>query len=108
MHATGDGVITSSLDYYGDRKYATVRLGLSDAQCKALCSCVQSKIGSDYDALEAITFGTVDDPGKEMCTMLIMNCLDEIGFDRGALGLGGFVTPNDLARQLGAPRASNL
>ncbi len=107
-HAVGKGVITSQLDYYGDRKYATVRLGLTDAQCRQLCICVQGKIDSDYDYLEAGTFGTVDDPGKEVCTMLIMNCLDEIGFDREAIGLGDFVSPNDLARQLGAPRASNL
>jgi hypothetical protein len=108
VHATEDGVVTTPLDYYGNKKYATVRLGLSGAQCKQLCRCVQNKIGADYDYLEAITFGTVDDPGKEICTMLIMNCLDEIGFDRGAVGLSGFVSPNDLARALGAPRASNL
>lgn len=108
FHATADGVISSPLDYYGSRKFATVRLGLTDAQYKQLCACVQGKIGADYDYLEAITFGTIDDPGREICTMLIMNCLDSIGVDRNSLGLSGFVSPNDIARRLGAPNARNL
>jgi len=108
IHATSAGVESTSLDYYGNRKFATVRLGLTDSQCEQLCACVDGKIGSDFDYLEAITFGTVNDPGREICTMLIMHCLDTVGFDREAINLGGFVSPNDLARQLGAPRASNL
>lgn len=108
IHATSDGVISSPLDYYGSRKFAPVRIGLTGEQCKQLCACVQEKIGSDYDYLEAVTFGTVDDPGREICTMLIMHCLDNIGFNRETLGLGGFVSPNDIARQLGAPNANNL
>ena len=108
IHATSAGVENTSLDYYGDRKFATFRLGLTDSQCTQLCACVEEKIGSDFDYLEAITFGTVNDPGREICTMLIMHCLDEVGFDREAINLGGFVSPNDLARKLGAPRASNL
>jgi len=105
IHARAEGVNRDSLDYYGDRKFATVRLGLTDSQYEQLCACVQEKIGSDYDYLEAVTFGTKDDPGREICTMLIMHCLDSIGVDREALGLGNFVSPNDLARVLGAPRA---
>ena len=105
INARAEGVKRDSLDHYGDRKFAVVRLGLTNTQYEQLCACVQEKIGSDYDHLEAVTFGTIDDPGREMCTMLIMHCLDLIGVDREALGLGGFVSPNDLARVLGAPRA---
>lgn len=105
IHARAEGVKRDSLDYYGDREFATVRLGLTDSQIKQLCACIQEKIGSDYDYLEAVTFGTKDDPGREICTMLIMHCLDSIGVSREAIGLGGFVSPNDLARVLGAPRA---
>lgn len=108
VHARAEGVVSNSLDYYGSRKFAVVRLGLTDDQCKQLCDCVEEKKDADYDYLEAITFGTVDDPGREICTMLIMNCLDEIGFDRESLGLGGFVSPNEIARRLGAPNARNL
>jgi hypothetical protein len=112
VHMVGDGMVTSSIDHYGDRKSAAVRLGLSDEQIKALCSCMQNVRATqpelNYDAIETVTFLTVDDPGRDILTMFIMSCLDSIGFDRKALGLGGFVSPNDLARQLGAPSASNL
>lgn len=93
----------------GPRKFAIVRLGLTDAKVETLCRCVHEKNDADYDLLETITFGTVDDPGRELCTMLIMNCLDTVkpGY-RESLGLGGFVSPNDIARQLGAPSAQNL
>ncbi len=108
IHATADGVVSSPTDYYADRKFAVVRLGLTSEQCGQLCACVEAKKGADYDHLEAVTFGTVDDPGREICTMLIMNCLDEIGVDRDSFGLGGFVSPNDIARRMGAPNANNL
>lgn len=103
IEATSEGVGDTPLNQALGREHATIRLGLTDSQVSALCECVRSKIGSDYDYIEAVTFGTIDDPGKEICTMLIMHCLDEIGVDRTELGLGGFVSPNDIARTYGAP-----
>ena len=110
VEAPQEGVTVSPLDKYGDRKFATVRLGLTDDQCMQLCKCARdiARRGADWDYMEAITFGTVDDPGREICSMLIMHCLDTIGFDRAAIGLGGFVSPNDIARRLGAPNGRLL
>jgi hypothetical protein len=104
IEATGEGVIERPLKAATSRNHEVIRLGLSSQQISELCACVRSNIGEDYDYLEAITFGTFDDPGKEICTMLIMHCLDEIGVNRAELGLGGFVSPNDIARNFGAPR----
>lgn len=104
IEATGEGVIERSLREATSRNHAVIRLGLSEQQISELCDCVRSNKGEDYDYLEAITFGTFDDSGKEICTMLIMHCLDEIGVDRSEFGIGGFVSPNDIARAFGAPR----
>lgn len=104
IEATGDGVIEHPFSNVSSREHKAVRLDLTANQISDLCECVRSKIGSDYDYLEAMTFGTIDNPGKEICTMLIMHCLDEIGIDRDALGLSGFVSPNDIARAFGLPR----
>lgn len=85
------------------RGHKIVRLGLSNDEIKAMCKCLASKKGQNYDLLEAITFGTINQPGKETCTMLVMNCLDNIGFNRDSIGLDGFVSPNDIARIFDLP-----
>jgi hypothetical protein len=68
---------------------------------------VKAQEGERMDVLELLTFGRVDTPGEELCTMLIMHCLDKIGFDRVAAGLGGFVSPNQIARFFSAPKGKN-
>ncbi|MBA7556301.1 hypothetical protein ES705_49003 [subsurface metagenome] len=105
IHATSEGVVPQPLSHpdIEGRDRAIVRLGLTRQQIEELCKCVSAQIGGDYDYIEAVTFGTVDAPGREMCTMLIMHCLDQIGVDRSALGLGGFVSPNDIARTYDTP-----
>jgi hypothetical protein len=105
IHSIGEGVVQEPINNVEDRDHIIIRLGLTDDQNSDLCECTRSQIGEDYDYIEAITFGTIDDPGREICTMLIMHCLDRIGVDRSALGLGGFVSPNDLARSMDAPQA---
>lgn len=104
IDATSEGIEDNPLDQALNREHSIIRLDLTDSQVEALCNCVRSKNPSDFDYIEAVTFGTIDSPGKEMCTMLIMHCLDEIGVDRAELGLAGFVSPNDIARTYGAPR----
>lgn len=103
IDATGEGVDERLLSKATSRNHVVIRLGLSAQQISDLCDCVRSNIGEDYDYLEGATFGTFDDSGKEVCTMLIMHCLDEIGVNRAELGLDGFVSPNDIARTFGAP-----
>jgi len=104
IEARSEGVVENPSREVLSRSHEVIRLGLSDQQIEDLCQCVRSKDKNDFDYIEAITFGTYDDPGREMCTMLIMHCLDEIGFNRAELGLGGFVSPNQIARNFGAPR----
>lgn len=103
IHSNMDGVHEVPLSEMDNRSRAIIRLGLSDSQITTLCECVKSKIGQDYDYLELITFGTINDPGRDSCTMLIMHCLDEMGIDRTSMGLAGFVSPNDIARTYDAP-----
>jgi hypothetical protein len=55
----------------------------------------------------ARTFGALNIPGTELCTMLIIHCLDNIGFNRAAIGLGGFVSPNQIARVFNAPKGKS-
>lgn len=122
IHATVDGFVSSPQDYYGERKFATVRLGLTDDQCEALCECMAKELllwhppvvggvkrsgpagesngnqPSDILYTKVSTFGTHEDPGMEVGTLLIMECLDSIGVDREALGLGGFVSSDDIAQ----------
>jgi hypothetical protein len=103
IHSVGEGVIQEPIGNVEERDHAIIRLGLTDGQNSDLCECARSQIGEDYDYLEAVTFGTINDPGREICTMLVMHCLDRIGVNRSGLGLGGFVSPNDIARTYDAP-----
>jgi hypothetical protein len=101
IDVTVDGVIERPYSEVQQRPHAIIRLGLTNQQIADLCSCASSKKGQQIDYLELLTFGTFGDPGREICTMLIMHCLDQIGFDRNAIGLGGFVSPNHIARLFG-------
>lgn len=64
---------------------------------------MHSQIGKDYDYIEIATFGTLDARDREICTMLIMHCLDQIGVDRSELRLAGFASLNDIARTYDVP-----
>lgn len=77
--------------------------GLSQEQAGKLCACVMAQVGESMDVLELVTFGALHQPGRELCTMLIMHCLDRIGYHRSAIGLGGFVSPNRIAHAFHAP-----
>jgi len=103
IEATSEGVIDHPLAEVQDRDHVIIRPGLTDQQIDDLCKCVRAQREEDYDYIEGATFGTIDDNGREICTMLIMHCLDQIGFDRSAIGLGGFVSPNDIARTFDVP-----
>ncbi len=86
------------------RGHVACRFGLDQNQAQRLCACVMAQVGERMDWLELVTFGAASIPGTEICTMLVMHCLDEIGFDRTQIGLGGFVSPNHIARVCHAPK----
>jgi hypothetical protein len=89
------------------RQHVGCRFGIEADQAKALCACVMAQVGEGMDWLELVTFGALNIPGTELCTMLIMHCLDNIGFNRAAIGLGGFVSPNQIARVFNAPKGKS-
>jgi hypothetical protein len=79
------------------RGHVGIHLGLTNAQAQQLCSCVHAQVGQP---MFKFMNGTLS---VELCTSLIMDCLDEIGFNRAAIGIGGFVTPNSIAQVFAAP-----
>lgn len=89
------------------RQHVGVRFPLSAAQADGLGPCLMSQVGEGMDWLQLVTFGAVNQPGTELCTTLITHCLDQVGFNRSAMGMGGFVSPNKLARVFNAPQGDN-
>src|SRR5512143_2302258 len=113
------------LDEYGHRAYVRVRLSKASVNAESLVRCVESKMGEQYDSLEALTLGEVRDPAKEVCSGLITDCLppEELRRIARAARMGllhrrsvslhsrldaprvrAFVSPNGLAEYYGAPR----
>jgi hypothetical protein len=86
------------------RGHVGVRFPLRPDQVSALGPCLMSQVGEGMDWLQLVTFGAINQPGTELCTTLITHCLDQVGFNRAAMGLGGFVSPNDFARAFNAPK----
>ena len=48
-------------------------MGANDAE--TFCRSVQAKLGQPYDNMEALTWGEVDDPAKQICSNLVAICL---------------------------------
>jgi hypothetical protein len=89
------------------RGHVGVRFPLSNAQIQAMGPCLMAQVGEPMDQIALVTFGAIQQKGSEVCTMLIMHCLDQVGFNRSAMGLGGFVSPNEIARAFNAPQGDN-
>ena len=86
------------------RRHVGVRLGISPFQSFRLCQAALGRLGQGLDWTALLTGGWLSQPNTDLCTTLIMKSLDDIGVDRAALGLGGFVSPNDIARLFHAPQ----
>jgi len=125
----GQKVREKFLDEYGARPFARIPLRKAGVIPDEFCKCVKSKLGQPYDNLEALTWGEVDDPAKQICSSLATVCLpEEIRQDiaekyrLGVLrrksvsartlpskhGLREFVSPNGLAEYFGAPKGKEL
>ena len=123
-----DVVHRSFQDEYGDRPYVRVPLGSLRVDCSALRKCVEDKLGEPYSDKEALTWGAIDDPVKEICSDLAANCLPEHvrtdivrAHDRrevrpyavsvhrtGRRQPKVFVSPNGFAEYFGAPPGRNI
>lgn len=114
---------------YGQRPFVRINLARTGLAVDKFCECVQSKLGQPYDAVEALTWGMVDDPAKQVCSDLAAVCLpDEVREDiadarRKALlhrhsvsvhsrpsthGVREFISPNGFAEYYGAPKGEDI
>jgi hypothetical protein len=65
----------SRQDRYGARPSVRIAILGHRAGADAFCDCVRSRLGEQYDDLEALTWGAVDDPAKQICSDLAAGCL---------------------------------
>ncbi len=117
------------IDEYGERAYVRIPLRKAGVNVRELIGCVNSKMGEQYDSLDALTLGEIQDPAKEVCSGLITDCLpnDELRSIARARKLGllgrhsvsihskldaprvrAFVSPNALAEYYGAPKGRKV
>jgi hypothetical protein len=118
----------SRQDRYGARPFARIplsRMGVDPAEFSA---CVLSHLGEQYDDLEALTWGEVNDPARQICSDLAANCLppeltNQIAaahragklrrnsvsvHPQGKGGVRAFVSPNGFGEFFGAPAGNNI
>jgi hypothetical protein len=83
------------------RQHVAVRFGLTESQAAGLCACAQGQLGDPMFSISSSGLFI------DLCTTLVMDCLDVVGFNRAALGLGGsLVTPNQIAEAFNAPEGT--
>ena len=125
----GIGVHNSFQDEYGERKFVRIPLEKAGINVGEFCDCIRSKLGEKYDDEEALTFGFIHNPAKQICSDLATVCLPDLtrtnlasfhqeGFLHpfSAVHLFGslnkafrlFVSPNGFAEYFGAPRGEQL
>jgi len=116
-------------DEYAGRAYAKIPLSKTGVDAEAFVACVKSRLGEQYDNLEALTLGEIDDPAKQVCSSLASDCLPEtvrreiakarrLGLLRrtsvsvyshsNAPVTKVFISPNGFAEYYGAPKGEKL
>lgn len=116
------------LDTYGGRHYLRIPLRGTGIDAGPFCDCVLSRLGEHYDYLEALTWGEVDDPARQVCSNLATDCLPEtLRLDlikqredgrlspkaislhpRKSGKIGIFISPNGFAEYFRAPNGKNV
>ena len=125
---TADVVHRSFQDKYGRRPFIRIPLKELGVDPKALRECVNDKLGERYDDKEALTWGKLKDPAKQICSDLAAGCLPDdlrediararrhgevrvlsVSVHRRATGrLDVFVSPNGFSEYFGAPHGSKI
>lgn len=121
---TGEVVQRKYQDEYGARHFVRIPLSQTGVDPEAFCACVESKLGQPYDDLEALTWGDIDDPAKQVCSDLAAVCLPDAVREEIARqarerklrrrsvsvhsrpsdhNLREFISPNGFAQYFGAP-----
>jgi hypothetical protein len=124
---TGDIVRRRFLDEYGGRHFARIPISKTGIDSQSFFDCVSSKVGEKYDYLEALTWGQVDDPARQVCSNLATDCLSQsmlenivqhykaghlnentLSIHRRNGHLDIFMSPNGFAEYFGIPRGRDL
>lgn len=116
-------------DQYGPRHFARVPLSKTGIDVNQFVACAKSRVGEQYDNLDAITLGKINDPAKEVCSGLAADCLPEEALEQiaaaretgklhkssvsvhskvGSAVTRIFISPNGLAEYYGAPPGGKL
>gem|GEM_PF-1811708 len=125
----GQKVTRRFQDEYKRRAFVRAPISKTGVNVKHFVECVKSKMGEQYDILDAITFGEIEDPVKQVCSRLVADYLPEnerLQIERARkMGLvckasvsiysrpgksktRGFISPNGFAEYYGAPKGRNL
>jgi hypothetical protein len=119
----GAGVHYGFQDEYGARAFVRIPLQQTDMDVEQFCQCVHAKVGEKFDDFEAITFGILDSPARQICSDLATDCLPEsmreeiarchrravihplaaVRDQRPGLRSRLFMSPNGFAEFFGAP-----
>ncbi len=65
------------LDEYGSRNFARVPISKLGVNVEQFVECIKSKMGAQYDYLDALTLGEIKNPAREICSGLAADCLPE-------------------------------
>jgi hypothetical protein len=116
-------------DEYKKRLFVRVPLSTTGLNTEQFVECVKSKMGENYDILDALTLGEIEDPAKEICSRLAADCLPEkerqqIGRAKklglicrssvsvypmpGEAKTREFISPNGFAEYYDAPKGRKL
>ncbi|HEX7555084.1 MAG TPA: hypothetical protein VF338_00565 [Leptolinea sp.] len=125
----GLGVHNSFQDEYGERKLVRIPLEKAGVNAEDFRVCIHSKLGDRYDDEDALTFGLMYNPAKQICSALATVCLPEtlraniasnhksgfihilsaVHFDVNQNETTHlFVSPNGFAEYFDAPRGEQL
>lgn len=122
---TDDVVHRAFQDRYGQRPFVRIPLAAVGVHADEFRACVNAKLGEPYDDKEALTWGAVDDPAKQVCSDLAADCLPRklradiararrsgklhrmtVSVHRG--GRRVFVSPNGFCQYFGAPPGADV
>jgi hypothetical protein len=118
----------SYLDKYGPRPFVRIPLTQAGVDGDSFRDCVQKQMGEPYDTMDALTWGDVRNPARQICSGLAADCLPEkLRLDIARAGRAGklgrrsvsvhhrlgrkrevFISPNAFAEYFGAPPGKEI
>ena len=120
------GTTRSFQDEYGERKFVKIDLNSHGIDYDAFSTCVKSQLGTIYDWLGLLTFGTLDEKQSEVCADVPTRCLPKMIIDdiikkfkerqlpKNSVMIHHLfknkviISPNAFAKYFGAPNGGDL